>query len=304
MKAVRIHAYGDVDQLIYEDAPDPKPGAGELLVKQTATSINPIDWKVLSGAMKQFMPVTFPVILGWDIAGVVKEVGAGVSDFNVGDRVIAVGPATFAEFAIAPAAHFAVIPKALDLGDAAALPLVTTTGIQLIEEQVMPKSGEKVLVTGALGGVGRSAVYAAKLAGATVTAGVRKKEFDKAAELNANHLLALDDAREYDKHAAFDAIADTVGPDVTTKLMPMLKAGGRLVAVTEVPPNAAQFPQVTVKSFQMHPDGKRLAETAIDVVAKKFGFRIPIGRRFPLAQARQGMEAARKGGIGKVLLLP
>jgi NADPH:quinone reductase-like Zn-dependent oxidoreductase len=269
-----------------------------------AISINPIDWKVLSGAMQQFIPVTFPAILGHDISGVVKEVGDGVTAFKSGDHVIAVGSATYAELVVVPAKNAALIPHALDCGDGAGLPLVTTTGIQLIEEQIMPKSGEKVLITGALGGVGRSAVYAAKLAGATVTAGVRRRKFEEAAELNANHLLALDDERDYGNHGAFDAVADTVGPAVTEKLLPHVRTGGRLVTVTEVPSNAGQFPQVKCSAFHIHPDGKRLAETAIDVVAKKWGLRIPIDRRLPLAQARQGMEAARKGGIGKVLLLP
>ena len=303
MKAVRIHAYGDVDQLIYEDAPDPKPGPGELLVKQMATSINPIDWKVLSGAMQQFIPITFPHILGHDVAGVVKEVGDGVTEFKSGDRVIAVGGATYAELVVVPAKNAAVIPRALDCGDGAALPLVTTTGIQLIDEAIVPKSGEKVLVTGALGGVGRSAMYAAKLAGATVTAGVRKSEFVEAEELHANHLLALDDERDQGNRGPFDAVADTVGPKVTEKLLPYVRAGGRLVTVVDLPANVGQFPQVKCSMFQMHPDGKRLAETAIDVVAKKWGLRIPIDRRLPLAQARRGLDAARKGGIGKVLLL-
>lgn len=302
MKAVRIHQYGDIDQLVYEEAPDPQPAAGELLVQQAATTVNPIDWKVLSGNMQQYMPLTFPAILGRDIAGTVIDVGAGVTGFKVGDRVIAFGRETFAELVVGPAETFAHVPAALDLVEAAALPLVTQTGVQLVEIGVAVKKGEKILVTGALGSVGRSAVYAAKHAGAKVVAGVRAKEFDAAEELGADALLALDDESQFAKHAPFDAIADTIGPDITAKLLPHVKPGGRVVTVTMPPPNAAQFPQVSVSGYQVHPDGKRLAEIAQDVVRKKL--RIPIDRRLPLAQTSQAFTAARKGGIGKVILLP
>ena len=302
MKAIRIHQYGDVDQLVYEDAPEPRPGPGEVLIQLAATSINPIDWKILSGAMQQFMPQKFPLILGRDAAGTVKQLGEGVTQFKVGDRVLALTFHTYAELVIAKAAEVARVPSALDLIEAAALPVVTLTGVQLMEEAVAPKPGQKILVTGALGSVGRSAVYAAKRAGAKVIAGVRDNQRTDALELDPSEVFALDDATEYRRQGPFDAVADTVGPDVTAKLLPLIKPDGKLITTTQVPPNAAEYPQVHASGFQVHADGTRLAAIAEDVHTKRF--HIPIGRRLPLAQARQGVEAARKGSAGKVLLLP
>src|ERR1700730_194948 len=97
MKAVRIHQYGDIDQLIYEDVPDPQPQAGQVLIQIAATSVNPIDWKILSGAMQTIFPLKLPVILGRDASGAVKQLGQGVTQFKVGDRVLAVANGTYAE---------------------------------------------------------------------------------------------------------------------------------------------------------------------------------------------------------------
>jgi NADPH:quinone reductase-like Zn-dependent oxidoreductase len=194
-----------------------------------------------------------------------------------------------------------VAPEKLDLVEGGALPLVTTTGVQLVEIGIGVKKGQKILITGALGGVGRSAVYAAKRAGATVIAGVRARQVADAAEVGADAVIALEDESQVAKHAPFDAIADTVGPAATAKLLPHVKPGGKVVTVAG-PPNAAQFPQVSVSMFQVNAEGKRLSEIAQDVVAKKL--RIPIALRLPLSQVREGVAAARKGGIGKVVLLP
>jgi NADPH:quinone reductase-like Zn-dependent oxidoreductase len=272
------------------------------LIQIAATSVNPIDWKILSGAMQAYIPLKLPAIPGFDASGTVKQVGEGVTEFKVGDRVIARPSETFAELVAVETAAVAAAPQKLDLGEGAALPLVTLTGVQLVEEGISVKRGQKILITGALGGVGRSAVYAAKRIGATVVAGVRANQLADAAELGADALLALDDESQIAKYAPFDAIADAVGPDLSAKLLPHVKSGGKLVTVAGPPANAAQFPQVSVSMFQMHPDGKRLGEIAQDVVAKKL--RIPIALRLPLSQAREGVAAARKGGIGKVVLLP
>ncbi|MEO8725165.1 MAG: NADP-dependent oxidoreductase [Acidobacteriaceae bacterium] len=301
MKAVRIHQYGDVDQLVIEDTPDPQPGAGEILVGQVASSVNPVDWKVLSGAYQHFMPLAMPGILGRDVAGTVKQLGAGVTRFKIGDPVIAVGRETWAELVVGKADAFARVPEGLDLTEAAALPLVTLTGVQLIEEGVGIKQGQRILITGALGSVGRSAVYAAQRAGAEVTAGVRAREFEAAAELKADALLALDQESTYGQAGRFDAIADTIGPEISAKLLGLVKAGGMLVTVTEPPSNAAQFPQVKVSGFQSHADGRRLSEIAEDVLNRKLN--IPIASRFPLTKARDAVATARKGAGGKVLLL-
>lgn len=302
MKAVVAHQYGDVEQLKYEDAPAPKPGPGEILVRVAASSVNPIDWKLLSGEMRPYMQLSFPAILGRDISGTVKQVGEGVKKFREGDRVMFFGDRGWAEFAVSKAEDAARIPQQMDMVEAAAIPLVTSTGTQLMEIAVVPERGEKILVTGAIGMVGRSAVYAAKRAGARVIAGVRHQELTDAKALAVDDIVALDDPAKLAKLAPFDGIADTVGPAVTGSLLQYVKSGGRLATVLSLPPNVADFPQVTTSMFQVHPDGARLYEIALDVASKRLV--IPIGRRLPLAQAHIGVTAARNGGVGKILLLP
>ena len=133
MKAMVLKAYGGVEQLELRDLPEPKPGPGEVRVKVAAASVNPIDWKLRSGAAKAMMPLEFPAVLGRDVSGEVVEVAAGVTALKVGDKVLGLVLNGYAEQVTASAVGFARLPAGLDLRDAAALPLVLLTGAQLIE---------------------------------------------------------------------------------------------------------------------------------------------------------------------------
>src|SRR5215470_13831860 len=131
MKAIVIHSYGGPEVLTFEEVPDPVPGTGEVVVKTVATSVNPIDFKIRSGAMKNFFPITFPAVLGVDVAGLVASVGPGVTAFQVGDRVFGNASRTYATLCAVKESNLAHIPNGLDLESAAALPTVTLTGSQL-----------------------------------------------------------------------------------------------------------------------------------------------------------------------------
>ena len=161
MKAVLLHGYGGVDQLHYEDVPEPVPGPGEVRVRVIPTSVNPIDYKIRQGLMKESMSLQLPVILGRDVAGEVTAVGEGVTRFRAGDKVMGLVNHSYAEFLVADADVLTSIPDDLEPKEAGILPLITQTGAQLVEAGVQPKSGEVVLVTGAAGGVGRAAVFVA-----------------------------------------------------------------------------------------------------------------------------------------------
>ena len=176
MKAVVVHQYGGPEVLKFEDYPDPVPGPGEVLVRVAATSVNPIDYKRRAGLTKDFYPIQFPGLIGVDIAGTVIKVGPGVEGFFVGDHVFAMADNTYAELCVVKAAVLAKVPQGLDLIQAAALPLVTTTGNQLLSATGI-KAGQTVLVVGAAGNVGRSAVFTAKERGATVVAGILKNQW-------------------------------------------------------------------------------------------------------------------------------
>jgi NADPH:quinone reductase-like Zn-dependent oxidoreductase len=301
MKAIVLNEYGGPEKLKYEDVADPVAGEGELLVRISATSVNPIDYKMRSGAAKEHFPVTFPGILGRDIAGIVREVGPGVSGFEPGDKVIALGKRSYAELAVVKAQDAAKVPEGLDLVEAAALPLVTLTGEQLVTRGTAVQKGQTILVSGAVGGVGRSAVWTAKKAGAIVIAGVKKSQMDEAKGIGADEVIALDDTSAMEKLGFVDAVADTVGGKTAEILLGKVKQGGRFGSVLGPPANAAMHPTVQVTPVMAVPDAAALRAMAEDVGARRFV--IPIDRMIPLMDAGAGQAAAEKGGIGKVLLL-
>ncbi len=299
MKAIVLKAYGGVDQLEEREVPAPREGPGEVLIKVAAASVNPIDWKLRSGEAKEIMPLTLPEILGRDVSGEVLEVGAGVTAFKPGDKVLGLVMRSWAQQVAAKVDALARLPDRLDLHEAAALPLVLLTGAQLIEEAMKLQKGQTVLVTGAVGSVGRVAVFLAKQLGARVIAGVRKTQKAQAAELGADSVVALDDEAELAALPELDAIADTVGHETIGKLIPHLKKGGTLGSAVGEPP-AAKGKPINVRAFMAHPDSKRLGELAACVARKEL--RIPIAKRFLLAQTAQAQELAERGAGGKVLI--
>jgi NADPH:quinone reductase-like Zn-dependent oxidoreductase len=301
MKAVVLHAYGGPDELKYEDVPDPVAADDQVLIRVAASSVNPIDYKIRSGAVKQNFPLELPAILGRDIAGIVRSVGSKVSGIAPGDKVMALGNRAYAELAVVKATDVAHVPEKLDLVKAAALPLVTTTGEQLISRGTKIQSGQTVLVSGAVGSVGRSAVWTAKKAGATVIAGVRKSQLKEAQTTGADQVVALDDDASLAKLGFVDAVADTVGGETAQKLLGKVKQGGVFASVLGPPGNAPLHPTVKIEAVQARPDAGTLRKIAEDVVAGRLV--IPIDRMVPLAEAGNAQAAAEKGVAGKILLL-
>jgi NADPH:quinone reductase-like Zn-dependent oxidoreductase len=301
MKAIVLTAYGEVDKLELREVPEPKAGAGEVKVKVAAAALNPVDWKLRSGALKAMMPLQLPAVLGRDVSGTVLEVGQGVTRFKPGDKVIGLVNGGYAEQVVASEQAFAQLPDGLDLRDAAALPLVSLTGAQLIEEATRPAKGERVLVTGAVGGVGRAAVYSAKKLGARVIAGVRAKQKGEAGQLGAEQVVAIDDDAAIAALPQLDAIADTVDGETIAKLIAKIRKGGALGTVVGEPA-AAKGRDLRVRGFMAHPDPTRLR--ALAEAAARGELTIPVEKRLPLAQAREAQKLAERGGVGKVLLIP
>ena len=301
MKAAVIHEYGSPDELKFEDMPDPSPGPGEVLIRTAATSINPLDVKMRSGAVKEYFPVSFPAILGWDVSGTVEEVGPGVKNFTKGDKVFGQTAQADATMCVVKGTDLARVPDGMDLVSVAALPTVTTTGAELAALALEGKKGGTLLVTGAAGNVGRSAVFAAKEKGATVIAGVRKAQIEEARGLGADRILALDDETALAGLELLDAIADTVNGPTATKLIGKLKQGGVFASVLSAPTNAAEYPSIAVKTMQVKADPKVLLHMAEAVRSGKLA--IPLGQRFALKDANKAHAAAEKSDAGKILLV-
>jgi NADPH:quinone reductase-like Zn-dependent oxidoreductase len=300
MKAIVVHQYGSPDVLKWEDYPDPVPGPGEVLVRVAAASVNPIDCKRRAGLTKDFYPMTFPGLIGIDVAGTVAKLGPGAEGFSVGDQVFAMADNTYAELCVVKTDVLAKVPQGLDLIEAAALPLVTVTGNQLMAGTGI-EAGETVLVVGAAGSVGRSAVFTAKDRGATVIAVVLKRQMDGAKTIGADQLVATDDDTAIANLAPLDAVADTVGGATAEKLIAKVKPGGVFATVLKAPQDAANYPSVKVVHVFSKFDRRTLESMAEAVRDGKLV--IPISEKLPLSKAAEAQAMAEKGGSGKILLV-
>jgi NADPH:quinone reductase-like Zn-dependent oxidoreductase len=301
MKAVVMHEYGGPDVLKYEDVRDPVPGKGEVLIRIAAASINPVDLWQRAGATKASLRVEFPAIIGWDVSGTVVGLGPEVHEFAGGDHVFAWAFHTYAELCAVKTSVLARIPDGVDLIEAAALPLVTVTGSQLISVTSGVKAGQTVLVSGAVGGVGRAAVCTAKDQGAFVIAGVRRKQLDAAKSIGADQVVALEDQAAIDALAPVDIVANTVGAATAEQLVGKVKDGGMFASVTGVPESATSRPSVRTVAFVSKQDPETLLSMAKAVRDGKL--KIPISQRLPLRDVRQGHVAVERGAGGKILLL-
>jgi NADPH:quinone reductase-like Zn-dependent oxidoreductase len=299
MRAVLLTGYGGLDQLeLRNDVPEPVAGPGELKVRVAATSVNPVDWKIRSGANRQRSNLKFPAVLGRDASGEVVAVGDGIGNFRVGDKVLGLVEHAYAEYVVAAQGAWAPLPASMNIVDAAALPLVTLTGSQLVDEAVQPRPGDVVLVTGALGSVGRAAVFAARSRGAEVLAGVRGTQKDEAAKLNVD-VVALDDDAALARLGRLDSIADTIDGETLQKLLDKVKQGGTVGSVLGEPRGAKERGLIA-RAFVNHPDSERLAALAQAVANGELV--IPIVARLPLEQVREAQAMSEKGVGGKIVL--
>jgi NADPH:quinone reductase-like Zn-dependent oxidoreductase len=302
MKAVRIHEYGGPEKLLFEDnVPDPVVQPDSVLIKTVAASINPIDWKVRSGARQKDFPLALPAILGRDVSGVVLEVGSDVRNVKPGERVVAFSNATYAELVAVAGSLVTHLPDGADPTHAAAIPLIALTGDQLVRQAAGVKAGQTVVITGALGSVGRAAVHSAKKLGAHVIAGVRTSQLVEARSLGVADLVAIDDDAAIAK-LSVDAVADTVGGAVAANLLARVKAGGRFGYASVLPEGkAAMYPKVKVTRVLAQPDPSKVREFLDDLRDEKF--LLPIGRKLPLRDAAEGHRLGEKGGVGKIILI-
>ena len=303
MKAVRLYEYGGPENLKFEvDVPEPALDADSVLIAAAAASVNPIDWKVRSGARQKDFPLTLPAILGRDVSGVVRAVGGNIRTFKPGDRVMAFAHATYAEIVPVDGATLAHLPDGLDLVDAAALPLATLTGAQLVELALGAGAGQTLIVSGALGSVGRAAVHSAKKRGVHVIAGVRARQLPDARALGVSETVAIDDEGALARLPRVDAVADTVGGEVAAKLFAKVKDGGSFGYASVLPEGVPTTnPSVKVTRVFAHPDASKLREFADDVRDGKFV--LPISHRLPLSEAARAHEMMQKGGAGKIILV-
>ena len=238
MRAVRIHQYGGLAEMRMEEIAIPELGEGEVLVKIFAAGVNPIDWKIREGYLAEIIPHTFPLTLGWDFAGEIASLGKNVSKWNIGDAVYARPDfsknGAYAEYIVVSEDEIARKPKTLSWQKAAAVPLVTLTAWQALKDISAMTQGDRVLIHAGAGGVGIAAIQLAKLAGATVYTTSSPKNIDFLKELGADEVIDYTQ-EDFSKLENLDIVFDTLGGEVLEKSWAMLKKGGNLVSVAEVP---------------------------------------------------------------------
>lgn len=306
MKAIEMDDYGGPEVLHLRDIADPVAGADEIVVDIFAASVNPVDWKVCAGYRREALRLQFPHILGLDFSGVVREVGAGVSDFAPGDEVYGVceqsAKGAYAEAIAIKTANVAKKPGSLSHAEAAAIALVGLTALVSLEDVAKLASGETALIHAAAGGVGGFAVQYAKHAGARVYATASGHNHDYVRGLGADEVIDYTTADFTAAVPPCDVVYDTVGGDVHARSFSVLKSGGRLVYITR-PPDGFEAPRDDVEVLRPQvPRDRRHLERISELVAAG-AIWAPEITRMPLAEVAAAHELSKTGHVrGKIVL--
>ncbi|AQT79606.1 NADPH:quinone reductase [Mycolicibacterium litorale] len=310
MKAVRYHRYGDSDVLHYDEVQRPTAGPGQVLVKVAGTSFNPVDAGIRGGYLTEVFAITFPHVPGIDVAGTVAEVGAGVTGWQIGDRVVGLLPmqddGAAADYVLAPAEVLTAAPRSMDLADSAALPTVGLTAWQALFELAGLRAGQTILINGASGGVGGYAVQLAKQAGATVTATTKPATADRLRQRGADRLIGyLDYSTPLSiEGQPFDVVLNLIGtsPEQTAALAGIVADGGFLVGTMTSGPEDSRRAVRTARVF-VRSDTTQLADLVRRVDAGDLI--VDVADRRPLTDIAAVHDAADTGHLpGKTILVP
>ncbi|GGK61132.1 NADP-dependent oxidoreductase [Ornithinimicrobium pekingense] len=302
MKAVFYDEYGGPEVLRYGDQPDPKVGPDSVLLDVRASSVNPVDWKITAGYLDAALPTYFPVIPGWDVAGVVVDPGASVTEFQAGDEVIGyarmdtVGLGTFAERVAAPVRALARKPRNVSWAEAATIPLAGLTAYQSLEA-VGTTGGDTVLVHNGAGGVGTYAVQIATAWGARVLATASPKNHDFLRSLGAEPLTYGDGLAERIVEAApdgLDAVVDLVGGDDWMASLPYLRTPERVASVVDVGVKEKGGRYVFVRPDPVH-------LLALTELVEAGSVKPVIADTFPMERAADAFRSSIEGHVrGKI----
>lgn len=259
-RAIVIEEYGHADQLKESNVALPELGEHQVLVKIKATSVNPIDWKLREGYLAQMMPWDFPIILGWDVAGEIVEIGSAVKDWQVGQEIFARPETTrfgtYADYTIVDDHLLARKPEGASFEDAAAVPLTGLTAYQALFTHGKLKAGEKVLIHAGAGGVGIYAVQLAKNIGATVITTASKKNHALLKELGADQVIDYHTTDFSEVLEDIDLVFDTMGGDVQRDSFKVLNENGRLISIVSQPDEELAKNVAVAESIWLQPDGK------------------------------------------------
>jgi NADPH:quinone reductase-like Zn-dependent oxidoreductase len=302
MKAVRIHSYGHADQMKIEEAPRPSIRSNEALLRVRAAGVNPVDWKIREGYLKEVRHDSFPLTLGQDFAGDIVELGNEIRDFKVGDKVFGFASGTYAEYSTLADKDLVRMPASTDYATAASLPTAGLTAYQLVFEVVKASKDLRLLIHGAAGGVGSFAVQLARSRQARVFATASALDTPYLKSLGAEEVIDYRAERFEQKLKEMDAVIDLVGGETLARSYPVLKSGGLIVSSVAHPDEAAMGKRnLRGMNFVMKRHPAQLADLASLVDA---GILKPkVSQILPLSDAPKAHELSQKGkSKGKIVL--
>ena len=303
MWVIHVYSYGGPEQFKLEQKPRPEPQAGEVLLRVHAAGVNQIDWKIRQGLMKDFQPVTFPYTPGIEVAGVVEEVGPGVTAFELGQAVFGrCERGAYAEYLTVPVEALALKPETLSFAEAATVPVGAATAWRALFDHGGLKAGQRVLIQGAAGGVGLFAVQLAKWKGAQVigTASTANLEFVRG--LGADTVVDYTTTPVESVVQDVDLVLDGVGAETLSSSLAALRRGGTLISIAGLPPQEqAQARGVRV---MMSRGAASAPLQTLTPLIDEGRIKVTAGKAFPLSEVQLAHEYSRRGhGRGRIVLL-
>ena len=295
MQAIKFKQYGDNSVIFLEDSATPKPNAQQVLVKIIAAAINPVDWKIRSGALQNMLPLTFPSGLGMDFSGVIEELGSEVSCFKKGDEVYGLSnfcggnSGAFAEYALVNADFIAVKPKNISHCEAATLPMAGVSAWQALIDYMQLKKGQKILIHGGAGSIGTFAIQIAKALGAYVATTASEDSRAFVEKLGVDRIINYRDENFEKSLKNYDAVLDTVGGEVYKKSFQVLKKGGILVSMLEAP-NQELMERYKVKAFVEFTEVTTERLNQFAKLITEHEIKIPIAKKFPLVEIKKALD--------------
>ncbi len=302
MRAIHVHRYGGPEQLKLEEKPRPKPSSDEVLVRVYAAGVNPIDWKIRQGLMKNFQPVTFPFTPGIELAGVVEDVGPGVRAFVIGQAVLGqVAAGAYAEYVPVPVEALALKPETLSFIEAAAFPVGATTAWRTLFDNGGLTSGQRALIQGAAGGVGLFAVQLAKWKGAQVIGTASTANLDFVRSLGADTVVDYTTTPVESVVHDVDLVLDGVGAATLSSSLAALRRGGTLISIAG-PPSPEQAQARGVRAMMSRGPASVPLETLTRLVDEGH-LKVTAGKTFALSEVQQAHEYGQSShGRGRIVL--
>jgi NADPH:quinone reductase-like Zn-dependent oxidoreductase len=302
MKAIRIHQFGGADTLVLEDVPPTAIGEDQVLVRVHDAGVNPIDWKIRQGYLRDLMPSNFPMTVGQDFAGEVVETGSSAKQYKAGDRVFGFAQGTYAEFTAAPISTISKMPESINFATAAALPTAGSTALQIMRDVVGARKGMVVLIQGAAGGVGSLASQIGKHLGARVIGTATGADIEYLKSIGVTDVIDFSHEKFEDRVKDVDAVVDLVGGDTLRRSYGVVKRGG-VLATTVQPVDEVAANPAGVRAVQVIMKRKAEDLSELATLVNQGALKPRVGITMNLADAKDAQELSQAGKThGKVIL--